>query len=282
VSQTPPAAERLKAPKGLATVPLMVPPATQLRVRDARRQRQETERRRQRIAVVAAFSIIAVVTGLLAAFGGSGATPSAGLAPASATRLVPGGPPQPEIIANQGTLHLQLPVDQSRLTAIGYQDGDDGSLSLAPVGTQANQGLLRRVAHAIIGASTGGPRWYQLPGSDGPARSAIDVGAEPGTDVYSPVDGTVVAISAVILNGKRLGSEIDIQPTTAPSLVVSVSHLKVDPGLSVGSAVTSGGSRLGEVIDFSHDETEALARYTNDAGNHVTIEVRQAATLQGP
>ena len=41
-------------------------------------------------------------------------------------------------------------------------------------------------------------------------------------------------------------------------------------------------TRLGEILDFSHDETEALARYTNDAGNHVAIEVRQAATLQGP
>jgi hypothetical protein len=202
--------------------------------------------------------------------------------PASATRLVPGGPPQPEIIANEGSLHLQLPVDQSRLTAIGYQGGDDGSLTLSPVGTQANQGLLRRLAHALVGSATGGPRWYQLPGSEGPSRSAIDVGADPGTDVYSPVDGTVVAISAVVLNGKRLGSEIDIQPNAAPSLVVSVSHLRADPGLGVGSSVTSGGSRLGEVLDFSRDETEALAHYTNDAGNHVTIEVHPAATLSGP
>ena len=123
----------------------MVPPATQLRVRDARRMRQETERRRQRIAVIAAFSIIAVVTSLLAAFGGSGNTPSVGLAPASATRLVPGGPPQPEIIANIGALHIQLPVDQSRVTALGYQGGSEGSLSLSPLGTQANQGLLKRL-----------------------------------------------------------------------------------------------------------------------------------------
>ena len=83
---------------------------------------------------------------------------------------------------------------------------------------------------------------------------------------------------------KKGGAPIDARVALLfnSDLVVSVSHLKVDPGLSVGSAVTSGGSRLGEVIDFSHDETEALARYTNDAGNHVTIEVRQAATLQGP
>ena len=260
----------------------MVPPETQLRVREARRQRQEKERNRRRFAVVAAFSLVAVVTGLLAAFGGSGTTPSAGPAPASASRLLPGGPPQPEIIANIGALHLQLPVDQSRVTALGYQGGSEGSLALSPVGTQANQGLLRRLARAVFGSPTGGPRWFQLPGGEGPATSAIDVGATPGTDVYSPVDGTVVAIDDVVLNGSALGSQVDIQPTVAPSLVVSISHISVDTGLTVGSAVTSGSSRLGDVLDFSRAETQALARYTNDAGNHVTVEVHPASTLQAP
>jgi hypothetical protein len=260
----------------------MVPPETKLRVREARRQRQEQERNRRRFAVVAAFSLVAVVTGLLAAFGGSGSTPTAGPAPASAARLLPGGPPQPEIIANIGALHLQLPVDQSRVTALGYQGGSEGSLALSPVGTQANQGLLRRLARAVFGSPTGGPRWFQLPGGEGPATSAIDVGATPGTDVYSPVDGTVVAIDAVVLNGSALGSQVDIQPTVAPSLVVSISHISVDVGLTVGSAVTSGGSRLGDVLDFSRAETQALARYTNDAGNHVTVEVHPTSTLQAP
>jgi murein DD-endopeptidase MepM/ murein hydrolase activator NlpD len=260
----------------------MVPPATQLRVREARRQRQEKERNRRRFAVVAAFSLVAVVTGLLAAFGGSGGAPNAGPAPASASRLLPGGPPKPEIIANIGSLHLQLPVDQTRVTALGYQGGSEGSLALSPVGTQANQGLLRRLARTVFGSATGGPRWFQLPGGEGPATSAIDVGAAPGTDVYSPVDGTVVAIDDVVLNGSTLGSQVDIQPTVAPSLVVAISHIKVDTGLTVGSAVTSGGSRLGDVLDFSHAEQQALAHYTNDAGNHVTVEVHPAATLQAP
>ena len=193
VSQAGPPSARLKGPQGLATVPLMVPPATQLRVREARRQRQEKERNRRRFAVVAAFSLVAVVTGLLAAFGGSGGTPNAGPAPASASRLLPGGPPQPEIIANIGSLHLQLPVDQSRVTALGYQGGSEGSLALSPVGTQANQGLLRRLARTVFGSATGGPRWFQLPGGEGPATSAIDVGqrrartsTRPSTGRWSP------------------------------------------------------------------------------------------------
>ena len=97
--------------------------------------------------------------------------------------------------------------------------------------------------------------------------------------MYSPVDGTVVAIDDVILNGRAYGSRIDIQPSGAPSLVVSVSHVRVDPSLVVGSPLTAGGSKLGAVVDFSSAERQALAHYTNDSGNHVVVEVHPSATL---
>ncbi len=83
------------------------------------------------------------------------------------------------------------------MTALGYQGGSEGSLALDPIGTQANQGLLQRLARTVIGSLERlGPRWYQLPGGLGPSTSALDVGAPSGTDVYSPVDGSVVAIDA--------------------------------------------------------------------------------------
>ena len=94
------------------------------------------------------------------------------------------------------------------------------------------------------------------------------------------VHGTIVGIEKVILNGKVYGQRIDIQPAAAPSLVVSVSDLAADPALTVGGAVTEGSSKLGGLIDLSKVETQTLSRYTNDAGNHVLIEVhRPAATL---
>jgi hypothetical protein len=61
---------------------------------------------------------------------------------------------------------------------------------------------------------------------------------------------------------------------------VTVSHVRVDPSLVVGAAVTSGTTKLGEVVDYSRAEKQALARYTNDAGNHVAVEVHTSATLQ--
>ena len=58
-----------------------------------------------------------------------------------------------------------------------------------------------------------------------------------------------------------------------------MSRIAVDPSLVVGGTVTADGSKLGQVIDLSKLERQALARYTNDAGNHVLVEVSQAATL---
>ena len=66
-------------------------------------------------------------------------------------------------------------------------------MELDPVGRQANEGLLARLWRRIAGSSNDGPVWYQLEG--GPVREVLAVGAAPGTDVYSPVDGTVVSIS---------------------------------------------------------------------------------------
>jgi hypothetical protein len=255
----------------------MPPPVTNRRA-PARRRHLERERRLRRLAVLIAIAVIALVALLLSAFGGSGSTVQAPT-PASAARHLPAGPPTPEIVARIGALHLQLPVSQSRVTAIGYQGGDAGSLALSPLGTQGNEGALKRIVHAILGSSTGSPRWYQLDGGEGPATSALEVGAPAGTDVYSPVDGSVIAIEDVVIDGRTYGSRIDIQPAGAPSLVVSVSHVRVDPALGIGSPLTAAGTKLGSIVDYTHAERQSLARYTNDSGNHVVVEVHHSATL---
>ena len=75
------------------------------------------------------------------------------------------------------------------------------------------------------------------------------------------------------------GSRVDIQPAMAPSVVVSLTHANAVDGLSVGDTVTAARTRIGTLIDFSRVERQALARYTNDAGNHVALEVHPAANL---
>jgi hypothetical protein len=255
----------------------MPAPVHHRRTRASRRRHLERERRLRRLAVLLAIVVVALVTLLMSAFGGS-ASPAQQPAPASASRLLPAGPPQPELVGRVGSLHLRLPISQSRVTAVGFQGGSPGALAIDPLGNQKNQGLIRRIVHAVLGSSSAGPDWYQLPGGQGPSTSALQVGAAAGTDVYSPVDGTVLSIGNVVLNGRIYGSQIDIQPTGAPSLIVSVSHVRVDPSLVVGSPVTAGGSKLGSIVDFSGAEKQSLARYTNDSGNHVVVEVHSAAT----
>jgi hypothetical protein len=230
-----------------------------------------------------ALSIALLVTILLTAFGSGSSAPAPSTQPAPANRLLPAGQPQPQVVALRGSLlQLQLPIDQSRVTAIGYHAVGGGALALEPVGRQANEGLLARVARKLFGGADHGLTYYQLGGDEGPGTAALDVGALPGTDVYSPVDGTIVGITPYTLRGKTFGARIDVQPTTAPALVVRLTHLRPDPALTVGTSVAAAISKIGTIIDFSRVEQQALARYTQDAGNHVSAEVHTSATLAIP
>jgi hypothetical protein len=273
--------ERLKPRRRSATVRGVSAPSPPGRAARARHRRGQQEARRRRLAVLIAIATVALGTLLVTAFGGGGDRASVTVPRlASAARLLPAGPPTVQVIARLGSLQLSLPVNQERMTAIGYYGGADGAIALSPVGTQANAGLLKRLVHLVVGGGSGSPRWYLLPGGEGPPTSALDIGAAPGTDVYSPVNGTIVGIGKVVVNGEPFGQRIDIEPTSTPSLVVSISRLTADSSLKVGTLVTAAASKLGEVLDFSLVEHQALARYTNDAGNHVLIEVHPVATLQ--
>lgn len=236
-------------------------------------------RRGRRIAILVLLAAVLLPTFLLTAFGGGNGADLQSAAPALAARLAPAGTPKPEVIAIYENLRLQLPIAQSRITAIGYHGGTDGALALSPVGTQVNQGLFGRLAHKLFGGDSGSVRWFQLPGGLGASTSGLDVGAAAGTDVYAPVDGTIVGLHDLILDGRPYGQRIEIQPTGAPSIVVTVSHLRADPSLTVGSGVVASTSRLGTLLDFSAVERQSLARFTQDAGNHVSVEIHPAATL---
>ncbi len=263
----------------------MVPPMAAARQRDAARlrarrrrppRRRIAERNSARILVAVFASSVVLVTLLLTAFGSS--SPAAPQ-PLAASGVLPGGPPTPQIVATSGSLQIQLPVAQSAVTAIGYHRAPSGALTLEPAGRQGNAGILSRLWNRLAGTEQNRLVWFQLSGSRGPGTSALDVGAAPGTDVYAPVDGTVVGITDFVLANRVHGARIDIRPQSEPSVVVSLTHLRPDPSLTVGSPVTKARSKIGVVLDLARFERQALARYTQDAGNNVTLEVRPAATL---
>jgi hypothetical protein len=231
-------------------------------------------RRTRRFALLLLLACVLLVAVVLTAFGGTTQT-SRALAldqTAASTQTTP----FPQILALHGPVRLQMPIAQGKRTAIAYHAAPDGALPLSPLGHQGNEGVLQRVFHKVFGGGGGSPTWYRLSG--GPT-TALDVGAAAGTDVYSPVDGTIVGITPYVVAGHRYGARIDIQPQVAPSVIVSLTQLRADPSLAVGRNVVSGRSRLGVVADLSRIERQALARFTNDSGNHVSVELRPAAAL---
>jgi hypothetical protein len=264
----------LKVARSFDTVAPDMPSSRPTRRRRVERREVRAARRARRFALLAFLAIILIVALALSAFGGN-SRPFDALA-VSSNVVSPQTKPYPQIVALHGVVRLQMPIVQSQATAIGYHASAETAFSLKPLGHQGNEGALQSAFRKLFGGGGGHPTWYQLGGG---GTSALDVGAAPGTTVFSPVDGTIVGLTPYIVAGRRFGSRIDIQPQSAPSLIVSVTQVRADPSLKVGVNVVSGASRIGAVADLAKVERQALARYTNDAGNHVSIELRPAATL---
>ena len=281
VPQAPAPLVLLKEEAGPATVqPMRARPSRQARLE--RQRRLQARRRARGVAFAVILGAVLLVTLLLTAFASSDNRTVKTAAPAPAQRLLPTGPPSPQVIALQGAVRIQLPVPQERLTAIGVYGTGDAALQLRPLGTKGNQGFITRTFHRVFGGGEGhGPRYYSLGGAS-PGNTALDVGAAAGTDVYSPVDGNVVGLTPYVINGRKVGAQIDIQPLADPATVVSITQLRSDPSLKVGDALAAATSRIGTVADLAKIEHQALARFTTDAGNGVTIAVYPAATLSIP
>jgi len=239
-----------------------------------RERRRRSQRRARRLVLVGVLGTLGLVTLLFTAFGSSGSSDGGAplaIQPVSAAdaQFVR---PRPQVLASIGNLRIQLPVAAGALTAIGFHGSNDGSLSLQPVGRQANAGLLERLWRRIAGSGHNSSRWYQLEG--GPAgTNVLDVGAAPGTDVYAPVKGSVIAVSDLVIGGKPVGSRIDLRPSESPSVMVSVLNVRPDPSIAVGTPVLAASSKLGTAVDVASVERQALAAHASHAGNNVSIAV---------
>jgi hypothetical protein len=185
------------------------------------------------------------------------------------------------VIARAGALSLELPVARAAVTAIGYH-AVSGAVALSPEGRQVNEGLLARFFRRITGSGGGGLNYYELSGGTGTANGALDIGAVLDTDVYAPVNGKVVQVGPYVIDGRQCGVRLDIRPDDDATVIVSMTRIAGDPTLKIGSAVQASRTRVGSIIDLSKLEKQQLARYTQDSGNHVTIEVHPAAVSVGP
>jgi murein DD-endopeptidase MepM/ murein hydrolase activator NlpD len=261
---------------------MALPEAPGLTVRAAFREEERAKTRRaRRIAALVGVATVAFVVLLLTAFGSNGPLVGANV-PAPAQRLLPSRPPRPQILATYESLRVQLPINQARVTAIGYHASGRTALALEPIGSQANAGVFGRIVQRLIGDDGSGISYYLLEGGAGPRTGGLDVGAPVGTDVYAPVDGTVIAISDRVVNGRPYGKVVEIQPSDNPGVVAALSNVAMDPALTVGRTVVAARTKIGRVIDLSPVEHAALARYTQDKGQHVHVELHAAASLAAP
>lgn len=250
-------------------------PLTRDELRSRRAVRRQADRHRSNsvlLRVVAPAVLVAVlIAALVLAFydGGSDAgaeapagqlaspVPPAGIGEAPVTARV--------LLARAGQVEVVLPVPAKQVTAVLFHAvAEPGAIDMQPASG---------VPHEVL-ADDGGP----------PGTSGVDVGAPAGTTVYSPVDGVITAVIPNRIGGRPEGLAMVITPAGVPDAAVRVSHLEPGPDGAVprvGTAVGAGRTVLGRVRDLSRAATFEIARYTNDAGNNVQVDMLRQPTGPG-
>jgi len=109
-------------------------------------------------------------------------------------------------------------------------------------------------------------------GRAGEPDTAADIGANPGTDVYSPVSGTVLQARDYLLYGKHPDWEIHIRPDGHPELDLVLIHVE-DVSIQAGDRVVAGVTRIAAVRDLTRVMYLQLATYTLNGGAHVHIQL---------
>jgi hypothetical protein len=106
----------------------------------------------------------------------------------------------------------------------------------------------------------------------GKRYSAVDCGAKWGTQVFSPVDGTVMRIHRYHLYRKYPDIEIQIKPDDWNDVDVFFLHV-TDPAVAEGQRVVAGVTPIAKVRHLSEVVSGLQLRtYTTDGGNHTHVQ----------
>jgi hypothetical protein len=187
------------------------------------------------------------------------------------------------VVAKLENVSILLPVRLEATTAVAFHPVDNAnSVALDPVGRQGDpSGVASTLAELF---ASGGMRYYTMSGdaSDSSSRTAgLDVGAVPGANIYSPVDGRVMAVTDYKLLGRYQDTEIDLQLADDPTLLLIITHV-IKPQVMIGADVTAGKSVLGAVRGFPTTLDQGLRRFTTDSGDHVQlVAVRVPTQITG-
>lgn len=234
------------------------------------------------VALVAVVTLIAVA--VWAAYSMPSTTPAQVPGAAAVAFSSSQGSTERVAVASVNGIVLLLPVKKAATTAVAFHPVENrNAVALAPQGQLVSGGgLVTRLADVF--QSGGGVQYYLMGGTAGdrsPSTAGLDVGAQPGSFVFSPIDGHVTSVKAYRLLGRYSDTEVDIQFAADPSLLLVVTHLD-HPAVSIGDNVVSGQTLLGRVRAYPTAIAQSLKQFTSDAGDHVQLVVLHvAASLAG-
>lgn len=249
--------------------------------RRARTHRRQQIRRRRLSALVALFILVSLA--VWAAYAVPSTTPAQ--VPNAALAFAAGqGQSDRLVVAQVQGIDLLLPVKQDVATAVAYHPVDNpAAVELSPSGDRVSGGgLVSRLADVFKGG--GDIRYYLMSGEAGDSSSqtaGLDVGAVPGSFVFSPVDGRVTGVKTYKLLGRYTDQQVDIQVTANPGLLLVATHV-TNASVKIGDTVHAGQTVLGRLRAFPAGLSQSLKQYTSDAGDHVQLMVlRVPTTLAG-
>jgi murein DD-endopeptidase MepM/ murein hydrolase activator NlpD len=230
--------------------------------------------------VVAAVGLAAI--GWLLSWGTEpGAAEHATLAAAAKPVTVEERDPTP-LFATEGDTQFHLPIDPTQLTALGYHQASGVAAmhftSLAPDADMTAAAELKAVppyeAPADLPPEIWGGTVLRLwrSGRGGQPDTAADVGADPGTPVWSPVTGTVVAVRPYLLYDKYEDVEVHIQPEGRDGVDVVLIHIQ-DVVVKAGDKVKGGVTRIASVRKMSDKIEIQLGGYVANGGDHVHVQM---------
>ncbi len=265
-----------------------------LRARRYRRARKSVPVGMYGIAGIA-LVLAAAATGLLA---GDRAAGPASLRERPLAKAANGAAPLRDptpLLARYGDLYLRLPVDPAAVTQVAFHQASGGKAvhldALVPEASVQAAAALRGVvppeATAATDAEEAATIWngtvIRLWRSNrrGAPDTAIDCGANAGTDVVAPLSGVVVAVRPYKLYGRYDDYEIHIRPDGYDDLDLVLIHVD-DVSVEAGDRVEGGVTRLARVRKMS-DKTELqLAAYTRNGGDHVHLQLNRVEPSAPP
>ena len=240
-------------------------PSERLKARKVREEERTSVFRRRRAIVITAtlLGILALVLAMVVQ-GSSGV-------PGNEVPIDPNAANPDVVLADADGIEISTPIRPASLTSIAYHPEGNTLVELSPRGKNLSANPL--IGLFAFGSETEENIQYHVMDRaerSGPMTGAMDVGAEAGSTVYSPVSGVITSIRPdPMVEGANV---VEIKPQGHPNARVSVSLVRnISPDTGVATPVTAGMTELGAVADSAAVLDPQLSSYTDDAGNHVTV-----------